>query len=95
MPGILGQGLTPKNDCVAPPSGPFSVPKPYAPVAFAAATIPTVRQLPEQCTPCDRQIATLETCVLPDGTEKRGAEVTFRESAEGRIRCMGCAKEDG
>ncbi|MDP9438728.1 MAG: hypothetical protein M3P49_08285 [Actinomycetota bacterium] len=37
------------------------------------------------------QIATLETYVLPDGTEKRGAEVTFRESAEGGIRCVGCA----
>ena len=28
-------------------------------------------------------LATLRTCVLPDGTEKRGAEATFRESAEG------------
>ena len=37
------------------------------------------------------QIATLETCVLPDGTEKRGVEVTFRKSAEGGIRCKGCA----
>jgi hypothetical protein len=33
----------------------------------------------------------LETCVLPDGTEKRGTEVTFRESAEGGIRCVECA----
>ncbi len=38
-----------------------------------------------------KQIATLETCVLPDGTEKRGAEVTFREGAEGGIRCVECA----
>ena len=36
-------------------------------------------------------MATLETCVLPDGTEKRGAEVTFRESAEGGVRCVACA----
>jgi hypothetical protein len=50
-----------------------------------------MRQLPEQCESCNKQIATLETCVLPDGIEKRGAEVTFRESAEGGIRCKGCA----
>ena len=50
-----------------------------------------MRQLPEQCEACKKQIATLETCVLPDGTEKRGAEATFRESAEGGIRCVGCA----
>jgi hypothetical protein len=66
--------------------------KPYGP---AAATIPTVRQLPEQCSSCGRQIATLEACVLPDGTEKRGAEVNLRESAEGGIRCTECAKEEG
>ncbi len=48
-------------------------------------------QLPEQCETCKKQIATLETCVLPDGIEKRGAEVTFRESAEGGISCKGCA----
>ena len=56
-----------------------------------AANISPMRQLPEQCESCKRQIATLETCVLPDGTEKRGAEVTFRESAEGGVRCGGCA----
>jgi hypothetical protein len=28
-------------------------------------------------------LTNLQTCVLPDGTEKRGAEVTFRESAKG------------
>jgi len=50
-----------------------------------------MRQLPEQCEIHKKQIDTLETCVLPDGTEKRGAEVTFRESAEGGIRCKGCA----
>jgi hypothetical protein len=54
-----------------------------------------MRQLPEQCTSCGQQIATLERCFLPDGTEKRGAEVTFRESAEGGILCLGCAKEEG
>lgn len=51
----------------------------------------SMRQLPEQCESCKKQIATLETCVLPDGTRKRDAEVTFRESAEGGIRCVGCA----
>ena len=55
-----------------------------------AATIRSMRQLPEQCESCKKQISTLETCVLPDGTEKRGAEVTFRESAEG-VRCRECA----
>ena len=64
-------------------SGPLGVPKPYGPTAFDAATIAPVRQLPEQWASCGRQIATLERCVLPDGTEKRGVEVTFRESAEG------------
>ena len=60
-------------------------------VASGTATIPTVRQLPEQCVSCGRQIPTLERCVLPDGTEKRGTEVSFRESAEGGIRCLECA----
>ncbi len=41
-----------------------------------------MRQLPEQCASCGRQIATLGTRVLPDGTQKRGAEVTFLESVE-------------
>ena len=52
---------------------------------------PLMRQLPEQCASCDRRIATLESRVLPDGTQKRGAEVTFGESAEGGIRCLDCA----
>ena len=50
-----------------------------------------MRQLPEQCESCKNQIATLETCVLPDGTPLLGAEVTFRESAEGGIWCKWCA----
>ena len=50
-----------------------------------------MRQLPEQCASCGRQIATLERCTLPDGREKRGAEVTFRESAESGILCLECA----
>lgn len=50
-----------------------------------------MRQLPEYCEDCKKQIATLETCVLPDGTRKRGVEVSFRESDEGRIRCVGRA----
>jgi hypothetical protein len=59
-----------------------------------AATMCSMRQLPEQCESCKKQISTLETCVLPDGSEKRGAEVTFKESAEGGIRCRDCA-DDG
>jgi hypothetical protein len=35
----------------------------------------------------------LERCVLPDGTEKRGVEVSFRESAEGAIRCQECVPQ--
>jgi hypothetical protein len=50
-----------------------------------------MRQLPEQWESCKKRISTLETCVLSDGTEKRGAEVTFRESVEGGIRCIECA----
>ena len=52
-----------------------------------------MRQLPEQCESCKKQIATLETCVLPDGSEKRAGEVTFRESVSG-VRCLGCAGTD-
>ena len=58
------------------------------------ARLRAMRQLPEQCESCKKQIATLETCVLPDGTEKRCAEVTFKEGAEGGIRCVGCAGAD-
>lgn len=50
-----------------------------------------MRQLPEQCESCKKEIATLETCLLPDGKLKRGGDVTFRESAEGGIRCLVCA----
>ncbi len=53
--------------------------------------MPAMRQLPERCESCKKQISTLETCVLPDGTEKRGADLTFGESAEGGIRCRECA----
>ena len=49
-----------------------------------------MRGLPEICEECGRQIATLETCVLKDGTEKRGAEVSFRESVGG-VGCKACA----
>jgi hypothetical protein len=65
------------------------------PPVLSVATIRSMRQLPEQCDSCKKQIATLATCVLPNGTEKRGADVTFRESAEGGIRCEGCAKAEG
>ena len=53
-----------------------------------------MRLLPERCESCKKQIATLEMCVLSDDTRKRGVEVTFRESAEGGIRCEGCAGGD-
>ena len=39
-----------------------------------------MRQLPEQCASCGRQIATLESCVVPDGTEKRGVEVAIKRA---------------
>ena len=52
-----------------------------------------MRQVPEQCASCGCQIATLERCVLTDGTEKRGVEVKFRESAEGGIRYLECASK--
>jgi hypothetical protein len=52
-----------------------------------------VRQLPEQCETFKRQVATLEICVLPDGTEKRGAGVTLKESIEG-VRYRECARTD-
>ena len=58
---------------------------------LAADNVSVMRQIPEYCAECKKQIGTLETCVLPDGTRKRGVEVTFRESAEGGIRCEGCA----
>jgi hypothetical protein len=75
--------------------GVYLNPSAHGPAALAAATIPPVRQLPERCASCGCQIATLERCVLPDGTLKRGAEVFFRESAQGEIRCEKCAREDG
>lgn len=50
-----------------------------------------MRQLPEQYEECNRQITVLELCVLPDGTEKRAGEVTFRESVEG-VACGDCAE---
>lgn len=84
-----------RKDCITLGivSGPFGKSNLYGPAAFAATTIPTVRQFPEQCASCRRQITTLEVCVLPDGTQKRGANVTFRESAEGGIRCTECAPQ--
>jgi hypothetical protein len=84
-----------RRDCIAPGivSGPFVAPEPFRPVVVAAPTTAIVRQLPEQCASCGRQKATLETCVLPDGSRKRGAEVTFQESAEGRIRCTECVSQ--
>lgn len=74
---------------MAPPRGGPEPGRPALPISDAA-NIPSMRQLPEQCESCKKQIATLETCVLPDGTEKRGVEVTFEESAEGGIRCLEC-----
>ena len=56
------------------------------------ARLGAMRQLPEYCEACKKQISTLETCVLPDGTVKRGAEVTFKESVEG-VWCRECADE--
>ena len=50
-----------------------------------------MRHLPERCENCRREIPTKETCVLGDGTAKRAADVTFRESVEGGVRCVECA----
>lgn len=52
-----------------------------------------MRQLSEQCQSCKKQISTLETCVLPDCTEKRGVEITLGESVERGIRCRVCAED--
>ncbi len=38
-----------------------------------------MRQLPERCESCKPQIATLETCVLADDTEKRDAWTAYEE----------------
>jgi len=76
-----------------PPRGGPEPGRPALPISDAA-NIQGMRQLPEQCESCKKQIATLETCVLPDGTRKRGVEVTFRESAEASIRCVGCGGGD-
>jgi hypothetical protein len=53
-----------------------------------------VRQLPEICRSCRREIRTLEHCVvMMTGEEKRAGNVTFRESVTEGVCCLECAAE--
>ena len=53
-----------------------------------------MRQLPETCRSCRREIRTLERCVvLSTGEEKRAGDVTFKESVAEGVCCLGCAPE--
>jgi len=53
-----------------------------------------VRQLPETCRFCRREIHTLERCVvLSTHEEKRVGDVTFRESVTEGVCCLECASE--
>lgn len=53
-----------------------------------------VRQLPEICRSCGREIRTLERCVvLSTREEKRVGDVTFRESVTEGVCCLECASE--
>ena len=52
-----------------------------------------MRQLPEICQFCRREIRTLErVVVLGSGVEKRCGEVTFRESVAEGVLCIDCAQ---
>jgi hypothetical protein len=51
-----------------------------------------VRQLPEICRSCPREIRTLERCViLSTREEKRAGDVTFKESVTEEVCCLECA----
>ncbi len=53
-----------------------------------------MRDLPEICEFCRREVQALErVIVLLTREEKRAAAVTFRESVEG-VYCLGCAPEE-
>jgi hypothetical protein len=50
-----------------------------------------VRQLPEICRSCRREIRTLERCViLSTREEKRAGDVTFKESVTEGVCCLEC-----
>ncbi len=54
----------------------------------------SVRQLPEICSSCRREIRTLERCVvLSTLEEKRAGDVTFKESVAEGVCCLECASE--
>ena len=50
-----------------------------------------VRQLPEICRSCRREIRTLERCViLSTHEEKRAGDVSFKESVTEGVCCLEC-----
>lgn len=54
-----------------------------------------MRQLPEICSSCRREIRTLErVIVLGSGMEKRCGEVTFKESVSEGVCCMNCVADE-
>ena len=60
-------------------------------VPLARSKIQGVRQLPEICRSCRREIRTLERCViLSTHEEKRAGEVTFKESVTEGVCCLEC-----
>ena len=53
-----------------------------------------LRQLPEICRSCRREMRTLERCVvLSTREEKRAGDVTFKESVAEGVCCLECASE--
>jgi hypothetical protein len=61
---------------------------------LAGSKMRGVRQLPEICQSCRREIRTLERCVvLSTREEKRVGDVTFRESVTEGVCCLECASE--
>jgi hypothetical protein len=59
------------------------------------STMRGVRQLPEICRLCRREIRTLERCVVLStrDEEKRVGDVTFKESVTEGVCCLECASE--
>ena len=54
-----------------------------------------MRQLPEICRDCRREVRTLERCVvLSTREEKRAGDVTFQESVAEGVCCLECASEE-
>ena len=60
-------------------------------VPLARSKIQGVRQLPEICRSCRREIRTLERCViLSTREEKRAGDVTVKESVAEGVCCLEC-----